>query len=151
MHEHACVLLTHQGLLFCKESLQSMKRIIRTLWGDLKGAELKKFVLLTIGMFLLIGSFWPLKVLKDSVFINTIGPTYLPIVKIVSLFFFFPLVMGYAQLINWFTRERVLYLVIVFFASVGFLFSFFFSHTLLVLLIRHQVLFVCLGGFSIFL
>lgn len=43
-------------------------RLIRALWGDLSKEELKKFGLLALGFFFLIGSFWPLKILKDGIF-----------------------------------------------------------------------------------
>lgn len=94
-------------------------KIIKALWGDLKGKELLKFVLLAIGFFFLIGSYWPLKTLKDSIFINMVGPLYLPQAKLASLTLFFPLVLLYSKLVDICSKERMIYLVIGFYGIIG--------------------------------
>ena len=66
-----------------------IKKLMHHLWGDLTKDELKKFPLLSLGFFFLIGSFWPLKTLKDSIFINTVGAVNLPLAKLYSLLCFF--------------------------------------------------------------
>jgi AAA family ATP:ADP antiporter len=108
-----------------------LRHILAPLWGKLSQEELKKFSLLALGFFFLIGSFWPLKTLKDSVFINTVGATHLPIAKLYSLFFFFPLVMLYSYLVDVFTKEQLIYSFATIAASVGFVFSYFFSHPII--------------------
>jgi len=103
-------------------------KIIRALWGDLKGNELKKFMLLALAFFFLIGSYWPLKTLKDSIFINLVGPEYIPNVKILSLFFFFPLVLLYSKLLDIFSKEKMIYLLIGVYGLIGLVFVFYFYH-----------------------
>lgn len=103
-------------------------RIVRALWGDLHGDELKKFVLLGIGFFFLIGSYWPLKVLKDSVFLNTVGSAYQPKAKLLSLLVFFPLVLIYSKLIDHFSKEKMIYLLIAIYSVLGFIFVGLFLH-----------------------
>ncbi|MFH0898313.1 MAG: Npt1/Npt2 family nucleotide transporter [bacterium] len=103
-------------------------KIIRTLWGDLKGDELKKFALLALGFFFLIGSYWPLKTLKDSIFANIVGPQHLPTAKLLSLLLFFPLVMLYSKLIDLFSKENMIYSLILFYGVIGLCFVFFFYH-----------------------
>ncbi|MBL4587719.1 hypothetical protein JKY79_00040, partial [Candidatus Babeliales bacterium] len=90
--------------------------------------ELKKFALLGLGFFFLIGSFWPLKTLKDSIFINTVGAAYLPLVKMFSLLFFFPVVMGYSYIVDVISKERLIYGFTFGAAIIGFIFSYFFAH-----------------------
>lgn len=103
-------------------------RIIRFLWGDLDNTELKKFGLLALGFFFLIGSWWPLKTLKDSIFINMVGPMHLPEAKIVSLILFFPLVLLYSKLVDHCSKETLIYSFVSLYAVVGFILVYFLWH-----------------------
>ena len=103
-------------------------KLIRALWGDLSNEELKKFSLLALGFFFLIGSFWPLKILKDVVFINTVGSIFQPDAKIMSLFVFFPLVLIYSKLVDYFSKEKLLYLLVAASTVIGLVFVYFFYH-----------------------
>lgn len=103
-------------------------RLIKFLWGELHGKELLKFGLLSLGFFFLIGSYWPLKTLKDSVFINIVGPSYLPLVKIMSLTLFFPIVLLYSKLVDIWSKETIIYVVILIYGTLGFLFVYLLSH-----------------------
>lgn len=103
-------------------------RIIRALWGDLRGDELKKFALLATGFFFLIGSYWPLKTLKDSIFANVVGPIHLPTAKMLSLALFFPLVLAYSKLVDHFSKEKMVYMLISFYGIVGFVLVYFLYH-----------------------
>lgn len=104
------------------------QRLIRALWGDLNKEELKKFGLLALGFFLLIGSYWPLKIIKDVVFINMIGSKFQPYAKILSLVLFFPLVLFYSRLVDYFSKEKLIYFFVLLYGSLGFLFVYFFYH-----------------------
>jgi AAA family ATP:ADP antiporter len=105
-----------------------LNRIIRALWGNLHGAELKKFSLLALGAFFLIGSWWPLKTLKDSIFINIVGPIHLPEAKIASLLLFFPLVLLYSKIVDHFPKEKIIYSFIGFYGSIGLVLVYFLYH-----------------------
>lgn len=102
--------------------------IIRALWGDLKGKELIKFVLLALGFFFLIGAFWPLKTLKDSTFINVVGPLYLPYAKLASVILFFPLVLLYSKVVDHFSKEKIIYWIIGVYGIIGFILVYFLNH-----------------------
>ena len=102
--------------------------IIKALWGEFSGEELKKFLLLSCGMFFIIGSFWPLKVLKDSIFINIIGARYQPTVKIASLVFVFVLVLFYSKIVSFLSREKIIYLLIALYGGCGLIFAYYFAH-----------------------
>lgn len=103
-------------------------KIIRALWGDLHGTELKKFALLALGFFFLIGSWWPLKTLKDSIFINMVGPLHLPEAKMASLALFFPLVLLYSKLVDHFSKEKLIYFFIAIYGTLGLVFVYFLAH-----------------------
>jgi ATP:ADP antiporter, AAA family len=103
-------------------------RIIKALWGDLRGEELKKFSLLSLGFFFLIGSYWPLKSIKDSVFLGMVGSNYQPYAKIASLIFFFPLVLAYSKLIDHFSKEKMIYMMISIYGTIGFIFVYLLAH-----------------------
>ncbi len=103
-------------------------RVVRVLWGDLSREELKKFGLLSLGFFFLIGSYWPLKILKDSIFINMVGSKYQPDAKILSLILFFPLVLLYSRLVDYFSKEKLVYFFVILYGSLGLLFVYLFYH-----------------------
>lgn len=104
-------------------------RLVKLLWGDLQGKELLKFFLLALGFFFLIGSYWPLKTLKDSVFVNIVGPMYLPWAKMASLALFFPIVLLYSKLVDYWSSERLIYTVIFFYGGLGLFFVYLLGHS----------------------
>lgn len=127
----ACRSLKAPGFLFLTlpfSTRDMANKIIRALWGNLHGEELKKYALLAAGFFFLIGSWWPLKTLKDSIFINTVGPLYLPYVKVASVTLFFPIVLLYSRLVDAFTKEKLIYLFIGVYTVLGLVFVYFLNH-----------------------
>lgn len=104
------------------------QRVVNTLWGDLRGNELKKFIFLAIGYFFLIGSWWPLKTLKDGIFINIVGPLHLPAAKLASVTLFFPLVLLYSKLVDHFSKEKLIYAFIAIYGTLGLILVYFLNH-----------------------
>lgn len=104
------------------------RRLIRALWGDFGVEEFKKFTLLALGFFILIGSYWPLKILKDVVFINLVGSKYQPDAKILSLILFFPLVLLYSKLVDHFSKEKLIYFMVAIYGGIGLFFVYLFYH-----------------------
>ncbi len=105
-----------------------VNKIVTALWGDLRGDELKKFILLAVGFFFLIGPYWILKTLKDSIFINTVGTAWQPDVKILSLVFTLPLVLIYSKLVDIMSKEKMIYSMVLIYGTIGLLFVYFFYH-----------------------
>lgn len=105
-----------------------LHRIIRLLWGDLRGDELKKFLMLAAGFFFLIGPYWLLKTLKDSIFVNTVGPEHHPTVKILSLLLSLPLVLCYSKLVDILSKEKMVYLLVSLYGTLGMVFVYFLYH-----------------------
>lgn len=90
--------------------------IAQTLWGDISRDEAKKFSFLSAIFFFMVGSYWMLRELKTALFMNIVGPTGLPYAKMVSLVSITLLVLFYNQLINWFEKTNLIYIVTGFFA-----------------------------------
>lgn len=105
-----------------------LRQLRMSLWGELYGEELKKFILLSIGFFFLIGPYWLLKTLKNSIFLNLVGAEYHPKVKMLSLLLSFPLVLGYSKLIDYFSKEKMVYLLVSTYGAMGLVFTYCFYH-----------------------
>lgn len=105
-----------------------LERIINALWGDLSGDELKKYLYLALGAFCLIGSFWPLKPLKESVFLNMVGSSYLVSAKYLSVIVTLVLVLFYTKLVDYFKKQNLIYAVLGFYSLIGLIFVFLLGH-----------------------
>ncbi len=103
-------------------------RVINLLWGDLRGDELKKFLMLASGFFFLIGPYWLLKTLKESIFINTVGPAHEPTAKLLSLALFLPLVFTYSKLVDYLSKEKMVYFLVGLYGTIGMVFVYCFYH-----------------------
>jgi AAA family ATP:ADP antiporter len=99
--------------------------MLQRLMGNLKGDELKKFILLSLTFLFLIGVYWLLRSVKDSILASTVGIKYQPIAKIMSLFFLIPLILGYSKLIDIFKKHNLFYFIggsyALLFLSIGYL------------------------------
>ncbi len=85
--------------------------ICRTLWGDVSREEAKKFGLLSAVFFFIIGTYWLMRSLKEAIFLNTVGPSYLPFAKIVSLVCLVLVLMVYAKLVDALEKHTLVYLL----------------------------------------
>jgi AAA family ATP:ADP antiporter len=107
-----------------------IKSFAKSFWGDFESKqEVIKFILLGLVFFFVIGTYWTLRPLKDSLFNEIIGFTNQPWAKILSMFVIFPLVIFYSKLIDLFSRDRVFYSLIAFYAILaGVFFAIFHYH-----------------------
>jgi len=111
------------------ESLWSLFRSLASLiFGKFESEEFKKFVRMGLVFTLIIGSYWTLRTLKNGVFINLVSGNWLPIAKTVSILFLIPVVGIYSTLLNRHSREKMFYIVPLFYGLaillVGVLFFF---------------------------
>ena len=91
-------------------------KIIRSLWGDLTGAEIKKFGILSATLMLILGNYWMLRVMKNGLFAKFVDyQHYQWIVKIVSLVVMVFLVLGYSKLVDMMEKHKLFYLFCSFF------------------------------------
>ncbi len=98
-------------------------RIINFFWPDLDAHEQKKFSLLGLMFFLIIGSYWLLRLLKNTLIYKVAFPVSLgwpedqgrlmqPLAKFWSLWIILALVFLYSKLVDWFEKHKLFYLLI---------------------------------------
>src|SRR5437899_269505 len=75
-------------------------------------AEFRKFGMLAVIFGLIIGYYWTLRPIKDSVFNAIVGGEHLWLAKILSVFIVVPLILIYSKLVDTFPRHRVFYLLV---------------------------------------
>ena len=49
-------------------------RLVRYFYPDIQDHELRKFILLALTFFLIIGTYWLLRLLKDTIFLKVAFP-----------------------------------------------------------------------------
>jgi AAA family ATP:ADP antiporter len=104
-----------------------LKKVARALWGDFEsGAEVQKFGFLSVIFGLIIGTYWAMRPIKDSIFNAIVGMDYQPKAKMLSLLVVFPLVLAYNKLVSMYPRHKVFYILMTIYAllSIGFYFAF---------------------------
>lgn len=88
-----------------------LQNIARAWFGDFSREELKKFLKLGVIFSLVIGVYWTLRPLKDSIFQSMAHADNQPWAKLVSMIVLFPLVMLYGQLVDKVARHKLFYLL----------------------------------------
>src|ERR1700722_16851563 len=106
----------------------SVPGLRRTMFGQFTKEELKKFLLLGGTFIFLIGVYWTLRPMKDSIFMSMVGKDNIPWAKLVSLCVLFPLVIIYSKLVDKFPRHRMLYVMAFLYAVATILFAFLLMH-----------------------
>ena len=71
----------------------------------------------------MIGVYWTLRPLKDSIFIQLVGRMQLPYAKTVSVLALLPLVMFYTKLLENISREKMLILLPSFYGTLVLVFA----------------------------
>ena len=106
-----------------------LKRIAESLWGKFQSKEeLARFLKLATIFGLIIGTYWTMRPMKDSIFNALVGAKqWLWTAKILSLFINVPLVILYTKLLEWFPRHKVFYLLTIVYAFLTFGFAWAFS------------------------
>lgn len=101
--------------------IRNLKKIAKNLWGEFESwQELRKFLLLSVVFFFVIGVYWTLRPIKDSAFDALVGlEEWQPLAKVLSMLVVFPLVIFYSKLIEWYRRERVFYLLTTIYALIA--------------------------------
>jgi ATP:ADP antiporter, AAA family len=79
--------------------------------GGFSRPELRKFALLAGIFFLIIGSYWMMRPLKDAIFMAVVGAEFIPRAKILSLLIAFPLVLLYSRLVDIVPRHKLFYVL----------------------------------------
>lgn len=85
--------------------------ICRFNFGVFEREEFKKFLRMGLIFGLIIGCYWTLRPLKDSIFIQLVDKMHLPYAKTISVLALLPLVIFYTKLLERTSRERMLVLL----------------------------------------
>jgi ATP/ADP translocase len=105
-----------------------VSKVIRTLWGDMTKDEIKRFFILAVTYFFLIGAYWEIRVMKNAVFDIFVGYRYQPFAKMVSWAVIILVTLFYSKLLDFFKRDILFYMVATFF-GIGFIsLGYFISH-----------------------
>jgi len=100
-------------------------RVVQFLWGKFESKEeLRKFFVLATIFFCIIGTYWALRPLKDSVFLSMVGKNWLPWAKAFSVSLLLPLVILYTKLIDAYERHKVFYIMMLSYGILTLLFAF---------------------------
>src|SRR6202035_3899837 len=79
---------------------------LKAWFGDFQKEELKKFLKLGTIFAFVIGVYWAMRPMKDSIFGSMVSIDYQPWAKIVSLCLLCPLVLIYGKLVDKVSREK---------------------------------------------
>ena len=83
-------------------------RFVTYLWGDLNNQEFKKFGLLSLTFFFLIGAYWLLRTQKDAAFNAIVGLEFQPKAKMLSFIVSVAAVLVYSKLVDMFDKNSLL-------------------------------------------
>lgn len=104
--------------------LRFFQTICKFNFGNFEKEEFKKFLRMGAIFALIVGVYWTLRPLKDSVFIQLVGSLQLPFAKTVSVLALLPLVMFYTKLLEKTSREKMLLILPTFYGVIILCFSF---------------------------
>lgn len=97
-----------------------LSSVYRLLFPEFKSSnEAKKFSILSLASFFMMGAQWPVKTLKDSLLVFVVGADSQPNMKLASVLFCLGIAVVYGKLVGWFRRETVLYIVTSFLITLG--------------------------------
>lgn len=103
--------------------LQFFQWLCRFNFGTFEREEFKKFLRMGLIFALIIGVYWTLRPLKDSIFIQLVGKFHLPFAKTISVLALLPLVMFYTRLLEKTSREKMLIILPAFYGTAILCFS----------------------------
>ncbi len=103
--------------------LRFFQQICRFNFGNFETEEFKKFLKMGLIFAVIIGVFWTLRPLKDSIFIQVVGYLQLPYAKTVSVIALLPLVMFYTKLLEQTSREKMFVILPIFYGLITLIFG----------------------------
>lgn len=106
-----------------EKALLLLMTLCRFNFGLFEKEEFKKFLRMGAIFGLIIGVYWTLRPLKDSLFIQLVDKLHLPYAKTISVLALLPLVIFYTKLLEKISREKMLMLVPTFYGIMILLFS----------------------------
>ncbi|MFC1854780.1 NTP/NDP exchange transporter [Candidatus Dependentiae bacterium] len=89
--------------------------VTHTLWGDVSAEELRKFGILGISFFIIIGVYWMLRTIKDGFFNTLVGIEYVPRAKMLTFIMLPAIIALYGKLSDWFEKTKLFWVFCGFF------------------------------------
>ena len=105
-----------------------LQKLKTTLWGDLSGDEFKRYSMLSVTLLFIIGTYWLMRPLKDGIFATIVGVDFLPYAKMVSFVCILPIVLGYAKLVDLFEKQKLFYILCIFYSLLFLVISYCLKH-----------------------
>jgi len=105
-----------------------LHKVLGSMFGKFEHGEIKKFGILAAIFGLVIGVYWAMRPIKDSIFGAIVGIDYQPQAKWISLLVIVPLVILYGKLIDMFPRHKMFYLFVGFYGILALFFAWAFQH-----------------------
>lgn len=105
-----------------------LEKIKRSIWGDLHGEDIKKFGILSLVLMLILGTYWMMRPLKDTVFFKMVGKQYQPLAKLLTLVLMVPLILFYSKLVDVLEKQKVFYLIAGIYTVLFLSYAYFLSH-----------------------
>ncbi len=102
-------------MTFGEKILSLGMRLCRFNFGTFETEEFKKFLRMGLIFSVIVGVYWTLRSLKDSIFIGLVDKMDLPLAKTISVLALLPLVMIYTKLLENRTREKMFILLPTFY------------------------------------
>jgi AAA family ATP:ADP antiporter len=103
--------------------ISAMQTLLRPLFGTFEKEEFKKFLRMGLTFACVIGAYWTIRTLKNSMFGVLAGPHLLPWGKVVSIMVLIPMVMLYTKILDKVTRERAFYGISMFYGVMTVVFA----------------------------
>jgi len=108
---------------FQEKSLRLLMKFVRFNFGEFEINEFCKFLKMGFIFTIIIGIYWTLRPLKDSLFMQLVDKVYLPYAKTVSLLIIIPLVIFYTKFLGHISREKMLILLTTYYGFLTLVFS----------------------------
>jgi len=103
--------------------------LVQFFYPDIKREELKKYSLLALTFFFMVGAYWLLRLLKDLFFYNSVGfpvslgwhedagRLALPYAKMMSPWFVLCMVLIYSKMVDMFEKHKLFYILSLFYIT----------------------------------
>ena len=106
-----------------------LRKLVHFFWGDFTDEDIKKFGILAVTFFFIIGNYWLIRSLKDPFFASLVGFEWQPYAKIVSLVVNIFVVMFYGKLVDVLRKDKLFYLLGSFYSVLFIVISIFTAYT----------------------
>mmetsp|Transcript_19744 Transcript_19744/g.44829 ORF Transcript_19744/g.44829 Transcript_19744/m.44829 type:complete len:616 (-) Transcript_19744:219-2066(-) len=94
-----------------KNALEKVaQRLFKRLYGDVEAKEVRRILALATTLFFMIGGYWLLRSLKDTVLTALCGVEYIPKAKMLSVFVVLGVVFIYNKLVDLYPKHTLFYI-----------------------------------------